>query len=202
VIVSRLLKTFLLLSLLLTAFSFSAVADIYYSGNMGIVSVSDADLDNGTDTGEMSFDDGFAATGAVGASLGNHARLELELGYRKNNLDKFSVAGYGTVNGSGDLRTISLMGNVYYDFLKDSVVRPFVGAGLGAANIEADIDRLDSEDDNVFAYQLAAGGTIAVREHLNIDIQYRYFGTQDPDFSGVKAEYHTHNIFIGLRLQF
>ncbi len=198
----RVIKTFIFLSVFLTVFSLQAVADVYYAGNMGVVAVSDSDLDDGADSGEMSFDDGFAATGAVGAMVGSHSRIELELGYRENDLDKLSVAGSDSVDRHGDLRAISLMGNIYYDFLTDSTFRPFVGIGLGAANVEADSDRIGDEDDNVFAYQLAAGGSLALSDNLNIDIQYRYFGTEDPDFSGVEAEYNTHNVFFGLRLQF
>ena len=54
----------------------------------------------------------------------------------------------------------------------------------------------------VVAYQLALGGSFAASESLNIDLQYRFFGTADPDFEGLEAEYSTHNFMVGLRHAF
>ena len=70
------------------------------------------------------------------------------------------------------------------------------------SDIEADIDLVGTEDDTVFAYQIAAGGSLAVNDRLSIDVQYRYFATEDPNFDGLKAEYATHNLFFGLRFNF
>ncbi|MDX2493411.1 MAG: outer membrane beta-barrel protein [Desulfuromusa sp.] len=179
-----------------------AGAEIYYSGNMGIVSASDSDIDDGFDTGELSFDDGFAVTGALGQTLGSTGRVEVELGYRTNNIDKIKIDGLGIANIDGDVTTLSLMGNGYYDIVTGSNFTPFIGAGIGVANIKAKMDLVGSEDDTVFAYQLAAGGSLAINKNLSVDLQYRYFATADPDFDGLEAEYNTHNLIFGLRLTF
>jgi opacity protein-like surface antigen len=179
-----------------------ACAEIYLSGNMGFTSASDADIKAGSEKGEMSFDDGFAMTGALGQTLGSAARVEAELGYRVNDIDSVSIDGLGTVADGGDMTTMSLMGNAFYDFATESSFTPFIGAGVGVASIETDIDSGDSDDDTVFAYQVAAGASMAVNKNLNIDLQYRYFATDDPDFDGLEAEYNTHNLMFGLRYTF
>ena len=193
----------LLFLILLAWFGISpACAQPYLSGNIGGYSVDDADINDGDDAGEVSFDDGFMATGALGRTVGSAGRVEAELGYRANDIDKVKTDELGTAANGGDLSTISLMGNAYYDFNTESSFTPFLGAGIGLANIEADTDLTEKDDDTVFAYQLAAGGSLAAGENLNLDIQYRYFATDDPKFDGVDAEYHTHNLMFGLRFTF
>jgi opacity protein-like surface antigen len=193
---------FLFLSLIVGLNVSPVCAESYLSGNIGSVSTSDSDIKYGENTGELSFDSGFSATGALGHTLGRTGRVEAELGYRINDIDKLKVDGLGTTANHGEITTISLMGNAYWDFATGTDFTPFVGAGIGVANIEAEIDQIGSDDDTVLAYQLIAGGSIAVTENLHIDLQYRYFSTSDPDFDGLEAEYNTHNLMVGLRLHF
>lgn len=56
--------------------------------------------------------------------------------------------------------------------------------------------------DDVLAYQLAAGLAFAVSDSMKIDIQYRLFGTDNPEFKELDGEYMTHNLMIGLRSSF
>jgi len=195
---------FLLLLLALTVlFAANAAAESYVSGSIGLASVSDADIRGSEDSGEIEFDSGFAATGAYGQTLGQAGRLELELGYRNNDIDKVILDGVGTGSDTdGDVATISLMANAFYGLNNDSRFTPFIGAGIGIANIEADLETGSEEDDTVFAYQVAAGASMAVTENLDIDLQYRYFATEDPEFDGLEAEYDSHNLMFGLTLYF
>ena len=180
----------------------SAVAQPYFSGNIGIVSLSDSDIDDGVDTGEMSYDVGIGLLAAVGARLSDNLRLEGEIGYRANDLDKLTVDGLGTAKIDGDITALSLMGNMFVDFMPNEFFSPFVGFGLGFANVEGDIDGFGSEDDDVFAYQVAVGGTYAANKQVSLDVQYRYFATEDPDFEGLESEYQSHNVLVGLRFNF
>lgn len=174
----------------------------YISGNLGAVMVNDSDLSEDGATGEMSLDPGFGLTGAVGNTFGNGFRGEIELSYRANDLDELTIDGLGSGSVDGDVTTLALMGNAYYHFIPGGTFSPFIGVGIGAANIEADINDFGSEDDTVFAYQLALGGAFAASEKLSFDLQYRFFGTSDPDFNGTEAEYTTHNLMAGLRYNF
>jgi opacity protein-like surface antigen len=174
----------------------------YFSGNLGAVWVDDSDAKN--DIGaeaEFSFDAGFGLTVAFGSAYDNGARAEVELGYRNNDLDEFSEPGFSE-SIDGDVSTLSLMVNGFYDFIPNGTVSPFVGGGIGIANVEGDIEGFGSEDDTVLAYQVAAGVSFAVSHHTKIDMQYRFFGTDDPDFDTFEAEYTTHNLMIGLRQSF
>jgi len=180
----------------------TASAGMYVSGNFGVVLAEDSHVSDNFDRGKISYDAGAVATVAVGYADGNGLRLEGELGSRYNEMDDFSLAGYGSVNIDGDVTVGSLMANVFYDFDPRGKVSPFIGAGAGFANIEADIDHFGSDDDFVFAYQLAAGISFKVIERMSIDVQYRYFSTEDPEFDGIDAEYATHNIMGGVRFNF
>jgi len=59
---------------------------------------------------------------------------------------------------------------------------------------------LGSEDDSAFAYQFGLGLGYSINENWIIDISYKYFATEDPDFEGTKSEYDSHNITIGFRI--
>jgi opacity protein-like surface antigen len=201
-----------------------ACAAPYVSLNLGAVWVDDADFsDSGTysdgydyrDNGEISFETGFGMTAAFGYATDYGFRAELELGFRGNDIDQVEGT-YVEYDPSGDLAysetysddfgvdvmSSSLMFNGFLDLAPRSPVCPFVGAGVGFANIEGDLDYYGSEDETVFAYQLAAGVAFALNPNMNIDVQYRYFATEDPDFYGLEFEYATHNVLVGLRTSF
>jgi len=180
----------------------NAFALPYLSGNLGLVFVEDADIDDGFDTGTITFENGAGISVAIGNDSGYGSRVELELAYRANDFDTWTIDGAGTFDVPGDVTSLSLMGNGYIDFNSNSTFTPFIGAGIGFSNVEATIEGFGSEDDTVFAYQLALGGSFSTYTNLNFDIQYRYFGTSDPNFAGLEAEYQTHNIMVGLRSTF
>ncbi len=46
------------------------------------------------------------------------------------------------------------------------------------------------------------GAGYAINEKVTLDMKYRYFGTSDPDFDGVKAEFSSSNIYAGIRVGF
>jgi len=177
----------------------AAFAAPYVSGNVGAVWLEDSDFG---DEAEISFDTGFGITAAIGNAYENGLRGEVEFGYRTSDMDEFdSDSGSGSID-DGDISTISLMLNGYYDFRPKETICPFIGAGIGYANVEGDIDELGSEDDNVFAYQVAVGVAFAINPQTKIDVQYRYFDTDDGDFDNLEVEYGTHNAMLGVRYSF
>jgi len=196
----------------------------YFSVNVGAVWVNDSDYsDSGTyydgysyrDNGELAFDTGFGMTAALGNAYDNGFRAELELGFRANDIDN-AEGTYSEYNRygdkvyeekysghlDGDVMTSSVMFNCFYDWAPRAPVSPFIGAGIGFAYVEGDIDYLGTEDDNVFAYQLATGLAFAVHQNVKIDVQYRFFGTEDPDFYSLETEYVTHSLLLGMRASF
>jgi opacity protein-like surface antigen len=175
----------------------------YISGNLVLVWVSDSDVkDDFGDEAEISFDVGYGLSAAVGNAYENGGRAEVEFGYRTNDIDDISVSGYGSASIGGDVSAMSLMANGFYDFAPNEKLSPFIGGGVGMAYVEGDIDYLGSANDYVFAYQASVGISIIVTQSTKFDVQYRFFGTDDPDFDGLEAEYTTHNLMIGFRQSF
>ncbi len=179
-----------------------ASAGMYFPGVLGFVWLNDADIDEGHDSGELSFDNGAAFTGSFCYDFSNGLRTEVELGARVNDIDEVSVSGYGSGSVDGDVTTVSTILNAFYDFMLNNKVSSLFGLGIGYANVEIDIDGAGNEDDNVLAYQGSAGVSYAFNERFKCDVQYRYFATEDLYFNGLDSEYKTHNLMVGLRFGF
>ena len=175
----------------------SVSATPYVSGSFGLVSASDANLSGESGTaGEVSMDSGYGFLAAVGNNF-DGLRGEAEIAYRTNDLNKISSGPT-----LGDISSLAAMGNLLVDIAVSENVRPFLGAGMGLANIDAGSAVLNNANDTVFAYQLIGGIGFPLTHVTTLDLQYRYFATANPDFDGVEAEYETHNFFAGLRFDF
>jgi len=194
--------------------------NLYIGGNIGLALVNDSDLDINdlqmmlgmpADV-SIEFDKGFAIGGAVGYDFGAF-RLEGEVAYQKSDLDKLTVSADGmggSAKLSGDGTSLALLANGYYDFHNDSAFTPYVSAGIGFAKVSIndfgspslEIPSSGDEDDTVFAYQVGLGLGYAVTDNWIIEVKYRYFGTADPEFEGLTAEFSSHNILAGVRFSF
>ena len=188
-----------------------AVAGDYVSINGGAVFAPDSDfsLDDVSDNMEFSHDTGYMVNLALGHTYKQGGRVEAEFFYRANDLEELSISGAGSVAADGKVTAWGALVNGYYDLETGMAVKPFVGAGVGYANVDLDWDG-ESDNDGVLAYQLMAGCGFAVNEQITIDLQYRYFATDDPEFSfgegdlevGADAEYNNHNALLGVRFNF
>jgi OOP family OmpA-OmpF porin len=195
------LRTALLATAFLTAASAAAMAQqttgLYLGLGGGANWARDADIEGGGINSEAEYDTGWAAIGAVGYGFGNGLRLELELGYRDNDVDSVR----GVTSASGSTNVWSAMVNALYDVPTGWVVNPYIGAGIGYARVKADGITASptvtvDDSDNVFAYQGIVGA-----------LDYRYFATLDPEFSTsagttVDGEYAAHTVLLGLRWEF
>ena len=171
-----------------------AAEGAYVSGNLGLAIATDSDATDSSGTGTFESDKGLAFGVAVGYDLGN-TRIEGEIAYQKNDLDKISIPGFGSAAIEGDTSSTALLLNGYYDFKNESALTPFISAGLGFAKVEVSAITVPgvgpittSSDDTVFAYQIGAGVGYAVSEKISLDVKYRYFATSDPDFDGTEVE--------------
>ena len=93
----------------------------------------------------------------------------------------------------GNFSMLAFMVNVDYDFDTGSRWVPYVGGGLGVANISLDTETaqgrsLADDSDTVFAYQVGAGlgyeFPLEEGRSVTVSLDYRYFATQDPTFKG------------------
>ncbi|MEM7124371.1 MAG: outer membrane beta-barrel protein [Pseudomonadota bacterium] len=188
----------------------------YASVTGNAVWVSDSDWNSsGGPNGTFEYDTGWGIDGALGYSLSGSmqgVRVEGEVGYRSNDIDKVNVNNFGLVpGGTGDIDVWTGLINGYYDIDLGSNIMPYVGAGLGIAHVDGQVivpgpgGRI-SDSETVFAYQFSAGLGYAVSPSTTLFAGYRYLATDDIDFSGggttVSSEYHSHNAQAGVRFSF
>jgi len=178
----------------------------YFSAQVGGAFLTDSDMSDYYADATTQFDPGFASGFAAGFNFGVF-RVEAEVGYQKNDIDKISGYDYEydeyfAGSASGDMTAYSFMGNFYLDFHNGSPVTPFITAGVGTATIELNDFGYDDYDDTVFAYQVGAGLAFYINPHMTIDLKYRYFATDDPDFDGLSATFASHNVYCGFRFNF
>lgn len=193
-----------LLALLLSSPAYSADAPVgkYVSGNLGLAMLSDADSTFRLAPGltiNTSYDTGWTLGAALGYNFGS-TRLEGEVAYQKADEDKANDTSV-TWNATGDISTLSFLVNGYYDFTNSSAFTPYLSAGLGFAKIE--LDDVDyNADDTVFAYQVGAGVGYALSKNVTLDAKYRYFATSDAEFEFETRDFASHNLLLGIRINF
>lgn len=193
----------------------NAGTNYYLAANIGAALLNDSDIMDSsvpfvTFTAES--ETGMGASLAMGYNFGN-ARVEGEIAYQKNDLDSLSlnVIGYdlGDASISGDTSSIAFLVNGYYDIHNKTSVTPYIGGGLGMANVDLGAVYLDnygqltrSVDDTVFAYHLTAGVAFPVTDSVSLDLKYRYFATADLEIDTGEVEYSSHNFYAGVRVDF
>jgi outer membrane protein OmpA-like peptidoglycan-associated protein len=163
-------------------------------------------------------DPGYVILGEVGYGIGPF-RAEAEVGWRGNDVDKLKSASNATFSGSrGSLNLLSGMFNGYYDIHTGTPFTPFIGAGLGVADVSADKIRatgatVSNDDKATFAYQGIAGVSYAVSDNLGIKLDYHYLRTNPTslredsslgDVAGAKLKttYASHAVLVGFIYKF
>lgn len=135
--------------------------------------------------------------------------------------EALSQGSVGTKKIKGKLNALTFMLSVYYDLDLGSNLVPYVGAGLGGANISTEVESnegvtkgnlLVDDSDYVLAYQVGAGlgyeiGNILGLNDLMLTFDYRYLASmQDLDLQGsvtgnsFESEFGGHYIGGGIRL--
>ncbi len=176
--------------------------------------------------GSPTFDAGWAASGQVGYGFGNGLILEGEVTYRSNDGD-LNVSGFRTATGGPDVRfsdnydfdvdSWAFMVNALYEFNPVAGVHPYVGAGIGAAIVDAELRTPGgfevSDDDTGFAAQAIAGLRVPFTPQLSAVVDYRFFNVFDLEFNGlssglpggagvVQDDLQNHTVMAGLRYTF
>lgn len=222
------MKTFVIAVATLVVFSIPSLSSAaagrpgpYFSAFLGASFASDTNIssfDLGFDD-RVSFDPGIYTGGTGGYDFG-FLRLEGELSYRGAEFDTITdLSGHRFQNVDGDLGVFAGMFNMFFDLHNPSRVTPYLGAGIGFANVHlSDTTGFDSRipgrtllydesDDTVFAYQIGAGMDIAFNNRYSLDIGYRYFKTDnaklESDFNTTnELEFESHNAMIGFKFKF
>ena len=164
----------------------------------------------------VEYQPGFGLGGAYGIDMQNRFRLEGELLYTSNSLQKISGTGAGnsviTQAVGGDTSSLAFMANVAYDFPNQTRLTPYLMGGFGLAGIfvnewEANSNAVADDTDWVLAFQAGAGIGYDLDDRTDLELSYRYFETQAPEFGDnrttpFESEFAGHNIMLGVRLKY
>ncbi|WP_417909307.1 outer membrane protein [Candidatus Electronema sp. PJ] len=191
----------------------SRIIGPYASVHGGIATLNNAEATGYGTTIEFDTDPGLALTGALGYDFGANFRMETELGYQQNDIDKINWKGKGlSKKASGDISSTSGLLNGYYDFTNISSVTPFISAGIGLAKVElGDVaiggNNLPGEaDGTAMAYQVGGGFSYELNYNLALDLKYRYLAAVDLELDDnvdtMEFDYSSHNIYGGIRASF
>jgi opacity protein-like surface antigen len=117
---------------------------------------------------------GFIVGGAVGATVYENLRAELEFSFIQAGVK--SIAGSDVPDGYEATSTgYNLLGNVWYDFVNDTSFTPYIGAGVGYGYTELATDDFDGAyEASGLLYQLGAGVKFDVADNIALDLGYRY----------------------------
>ncbi len=204
-----------LLAMLLPSAAWAQNNAWYVAGGLGASFPNDVVITQpGTPTLTTELDTGILATGAFGRSFDNRIfRAEAEVLYNTNDVSTLSVPGSGSVTAGGDISTLGLMVNGYYDIDTNSKWRPYIGGGIGGANVS--INSLSSlgvliadDDTTVFAYQVKVGVAYEFTQALAGTLGYRFFATEDADFVDSRGDafsadgIEAHIVELGVRFRF
>ncbi|MEM9225167.1 MAG: outer membrane beta-barrel protein, partial [Pseudomonadota bacterium] len=138
------------------------------------------------------------------------------------NVDAAAVLGLGdttglligdvVANGQGDISQTAIYANVYYDFALDSPIQPYVGAGLGIADVDVKFNPSDvgiiDDSETKLAYQFKAGVTYKLANQWEVFGEYAYRATEDIEvnndlFPGTLDIENEQNVFsFGARYRF
>jgi opacity protein-like surface antigen len=120
----------------------------------------------------------FLIGGAVGMKFGDNLRAELEV---SNIGDAAECVGKCIVN-TVDIDVLSILGNAWWDIPIDGYVTPYVGAGIGYAEISIDAGIGGEASDWDFVYQAGAGFRVEIAQNTMLDFGYRFRVLDDADY--------------------
>jgi opacity protein-like surface antigen len=156
---------------------------------------------------ETKFKTGYSIGAAVGHSF-DEFRFELEAAYRNAKAKEVDASR----DVSGSFGIFSLMGNVYYDLPVMDQVDLYFGAGLGWANVSANVKEntapaeIDSSS-SVMAYQLMFGPAWNINDQWTVSLGYRFFGYTNPKlkYNGTKEKFknnYVNSVELAVRCTF
>jgi len=139
-------------------------------------------------------DTGWALGGKVGYDFVG-PRVELEGMYHSNTGTAVVAFPTGYANVRGRIEQISVMANALYDFFPGAMITPYVGAGVGVAFVDANIQGCNLCL-TMFAYQGILGIGYNATPAMRIGLEGRYYGTTNP------GAYFNNNVMALLSLSY
>jgi opacity protein-like surface antigen len=164
---------------------------------------------------KVDYDTGLAFDAALGWNFNKYVAADFETGFIGAKIN--NVPGFTSDNSR--LYNVPFLFNVTLSCpIPRTNLTPYVGAGVGGADVVFDTDNFNdgvttvtgSENNVVFAGQVFAGLRFQLTGHLSVDLGYKYFATGDPTFSyppspnfdvGFRGA-RTHSVLAALRFDF
>lgn len=191
------------ISLILAMQTAQANDGFYVSGALGNTWTEDSDYKDDvlSATGKSQIDNTIGFFIAGGKEFNKYVRGELELSYRKADVDNVD----GIKTPGLEIETTALMINGYFNLLPDAQINPYISGGLGIADQEVILEIAGSSisnDDTAFAYQVGGGLNYDINDNISLFTDYRYFQTADFEISTAELEYAAHELRAGVRYTF
>ena len=136
----------------------------------------------------VTYDTGFTAEAALGWAFNRYAALDFETGLSDVRID--NVPGY--FSNDSRIYTVPFLVNFTLSVpIPHTILVPYIGAGVGGADVIFDADNFNngvdgvvgSENDVVFAGQAFAGLRFQFARHASFDLGYKFFATDRPTVS-------------------
>ena len=100
-------------------------------------------------------------------------RYEIEYIYQKTDIRNFISPAALRTSANGSVQVSAGMANILYDFAGGYQLIPYIGVGIGYANVK----HAGRSSDDTFGMQAMAGLTTHASENMDIGLGYRYFVT-------------------------
>lgn len=162
----------------------------------------------------VDFNAGFTVGAAVGATIADHVRGEIELSHLNYKPDITNNAG-SVRDASGRMNMTFLMANVWRDF-DLGVIQPYAGFGVGMALANIDVGLAGgnvahiNDSSLALAAQAGTGVRLPINDALTVDVGYRFKAaldvltkgdTSDGDAHG-SASHYAHVGQVGVTWKF
>lgn len=169
---------------------------------------------------------GFGVIGFGGYDFNGLFRAEGEVGYHRHDVKSLSVVndgglgsslGVGSLTGAsgnpaGGISALSFMMNGIVNLLPSWRVSPYVGAGVGGADVALNGlsvagTTIANDSTLVGAAQGIAGIGGQISPHVSLALDYRYFVTMDPNFrdtaaASFRSKYREQNLLLSVTYHF
>jgi opacity protein-like surface antigen len=153
-------------------------------------------------------DTGYTLGAAVGAAFTPNISMEIEYAYRSAD---FTVRDRDEGDrANGDTSANAFMFNAFYAFDvmgATGAFQPYLGGGIGGANVQMSAGGQDFDADTLLAYQLIGGVGYELNPNVSLYAEGRWFQTESgkfdgPDGESFNGEFETFDLLVGVRYVF
>ncbi len=153
------------------------------------------------DSFHSQYDKDMGFGGVLGYDFAGVTRLELAVRQFENDIEEFSDSQAPPDVITGEAKSTAVIGNLWFDFNRDARWRPYIGFGVGAANIEK-----GDFDEDTFVKQVGLGVNVDLAKNWILDIGYRYMDADEVEYDTsrgeLETEYTTNVLAFGLKYAF